>query len=67
MARGKINLMANEFLPSCALGQLRRGGRVEGLDGKSPEVSRKKVEGTRKYASRKGCIVLHDIQPLVYR
>jgi len=44
--RAKINLMANEFLPSRASGQLRRGAEEgsERDDGKAPEVSRKKVE-----------------------
>lgn len=44
--REKINLMSNEFLPSRASGQLRRGAGEgsERDDGKTPEVSQKKVE-----------------------
>lgn len=38
--------MANEFLPSCASRQLRRGAREDSErdDGKTPEVNQKKVE-----------------------
>jgi len=55
--REKINLMANEFLPSRAPGQLRRG--VEegpengGMTGRTLEVSRKKVgRYARKVSTR---------------
>ena len=51
--RGKINLMANEFLPSSTLGQLRRG--VKGLDGKrAPEVSREEGRRHEKVRQQKG-------------
>lgn len=45
--------MANEFLPSSTLGQLRRG--VKGLDGKrAPEVSREEGRRHEKVRQQKG-------------